>query len=193
MASRREFFRRVLGAAALPAALPVAVEILPTSAPPRIWPGSLREAKDYRGFKIFWTGWKSSLEHTMQVGQWLAWRQGTFHYGPMPGGSYARDGQFDISKRTTVILDERACYLYVSVPGMIGGRYYPYQVLNCAQRSEHLVTLATPEAVKDAYVAEGYGYIHKLADYYEHWNLDMNGVECRPLEWELDKGTVRSI
>lgn len=116
--------------------------VTPKTVPARQWPTWDRPL-NYQGYLAHWTGWKSHTDSAMQFGQWLAW--------PMKGF-----GQRDFP--------DRQPYLYVAVPGMIGGAYFAGACFNITTFDDRVVDAATPVETRDTYVAQAESYIRRLVD-----------------------------
>lgn len=65
-------------------------------------------------------------------------------------------------------------YLYVTVPGFIGGVYYPGQVFNLTTRMNRMITPEqTPEEIL-GWIREGMGYLMELMDVFQQYpGIDM--------------------
>ena len=158
MASRRAFLRRCTqGAGAL-----VGVASITSTAPaislaaPQPFPTE-SQPLIYRDYRLFWTGWKAAQDHTWGCGQWIAW--------PLIGHGQAH-------------FPARAPYLYLSVPGFIGGPYRPGSVFNICNR-DRVMMEDTPVAQRDRWVLEGQGYLQQLVDAYR-------GMRAADLhDWDL--------
>ncbi len=134
--SRRRFFGALFaGAAAGAAVTTAAAQPAPGLA---ALPGQLAPYQ-YLDYEIHFTGYKPSYESNLYQGQWLAW---------------------PIRRSADPTPDEQP-YLYVNVPGMIGGPFQPGSVFNLVSRNRH-VSAATSEVDRQAYVAEGRTYIEQL-------------------------------
>ncbi len=98
-------------------------------------------------YRYHWTGLKSGFENSYLVGQWLAWptpnRNGTYAYNP----------------------DHEPPYLYVNVPGFVGGVYHPGHSFNIASR-ERFIIPGTSEDQIHAWIGEGERYLVKLMNAY---------------------------
>lgn len=97
MNSRRKFLSLITGGAAAAAttALSANDHIKYTPDRPLI----------YKGYKVFWTGWKSIPQQAQLVGQWLACldvqppRRGFYASTPGGEGHYLEGENFDLSRR----------------------------------------------------------------------------------------------
>lgn len=138
--NRRGFFQRLSGVAAA-AAIPVAPAVTKVVRSMDGWP-TVHQPLVRGTHEIHWTGWKASQEHNWLVGQWIAWPR---RVGPGPNG------------RLTVP------FLYVNVPGFIGGPYRPGNVFHLGSRTR-LVMLDASDDTLGKYIEEGRGYIIQLAD-----------------------------
>lgn len=96
----------------------------------------------YRGYAYHWTGWKGGIDNAWLCGQWLAW--------PLRGFGH-------------VDVPDRELYLYLNVPGFVGGVYHPGAVFNITNRGRY-VDYTTPVGQSDAWLDEGETYIRQLID-----------------------------
>lgn len=87
-------------------------------------------------YQYGWTGLKPIPDQALWVGQWLAW--GT------PG------------------LLVKPPYLYLTVPGFIGGVYYPGQVFNLTTRLNRMITPEQTPSQMRAWIQEGHLYLMEL-------------------------------
>lgn len=112
----------------------------------------------YGRYACRWTGWKGSVESDWRVGQWLGW--------PLAGM-----GQPDFP--------DREPYLYVNVPGFVGGVYLPGAVFNLSSYGR-VVDPTTPRAKADRWLLQGVNYLHQLITQYQGTPMrDLQGWPSR--------------
>jgi hypothetical protein len=141
MSSRRNFLGKFLtfvGVAAIPT-VTVAKPILPDDlevADQRRGDGYCLK---YKGFRLFWTGWKHDYNTVITVGQWVA---------------YEGSDKYDPSGR----------HFYASYPGR-EGRFYPGQLFDISVQSEQKFPLrGMSEADKRVYVFDAFSRLIRLID-----------------------------
>lgn len=134
--NKRDFLKNALAIAGA-----LAVPVASVKAEPR---PMMPKQREYLGYTYFWTGLKASHENSWKVGQWLAW--------PLRGFGHA-----DVV--------DREPYLYVSIPGCIGGPYIAGSVFNITNRNR-IITYETPDWMVEMWVDEGERYIRQLIEAY---------------------------
>lgn len=117
----------------------LAAGALPVSTLPAKKPNTWDEEITIGPYRVHWTGWKASTQTNFLVGQWLAW---------------------PVVRPTT---GDEPPYLYLSVPGMIGGPYLPGCVFNISNH-DVVVTDETTEDERAVLIDQGYNYMLQLVD-----------------------------
>jgi hypothetical protein len=115
---------------------------VPVKATPR--PMMPRE-KEYLGYTYFFSGIIGAQDTTLKVGHWLGWPLRGFQQRDVP---------------------DRESFLYVSVPGFIGGPYLTGMMFNLTQRGGRHITFDIPSSVVESWIDEGEIYIRQLIEAY---------------------------
>lgn len=98
MASRRDFLKGLVTVSGL--------AIVPQNFKSKIFHSGLSDRINYKGFHLFWTGWKGAENTDVLVSQWCGYEKGNkrdpnqrLFYASYPGseGPYFRGEIFDIS------------------------------------------------------------------------------------------------
>jgi len=157
---RREAILRLLGVGAATAVVP-ALGAAGDKKPPRFDP--------FENYLLHFTGWKPSYDGAMYVGQWLAW----------PSLGFGQSNE---------LVPDREPYLYLNVPGMIGGLYAPGDTFNVSNRQREPVLWQTSERERQALISEGREYIEQLVRVFQGRSHRAMRYRCPLYNFPLGSG-----
>lgn len=140
---RREILKRLFLAGTTPALVaPIAARS------PRVDPWDALDVEFgpfvvHGAYRYHWTGLKRNIDNSYLVGQWLAW------------------------PAETPCDDDHVPYLYVNVPGFVGGCYAPGHVFNLQSNGRFILSGATSPDQAREWILRGRLYLHRLMGTYE--------------------------
>ena len=121
-------------------------------------------------YRYHWTGLKSGLDNAWMCGQWLAWptpdARGVYRYDP----------------------DVRPPYLYVNVPGFVGGVYHPGHSFSIVSRDRFILPGTHADQIH-GWIAEGELYLRELMETYS--DLKASKVRALLYHFPLDAESRR--
>lgn len=140
---RRDLLKRLLFVGATPAVVTPGASMHAT---PRLDPWTTLDLEftgviTYGPYRYYWSGLKRNIDHSYLVGQWLA----------CPLNADALDGHHEP-------------YLYVNVPGFVGGAYAPGYTFNLQSNGRFIIDGATSPDQARTWILRGRDHLLQLME-----------------------------